>query len=41
MPELSQNRLNGEEFSVKKPIGKTKLQNYQDYTNEEKEKLYQ
>ena len=35
------NRLNGEEFSVKKPIGKTKLQNYQDYTNEEKEKLYQ
>ena len=35
------NRLNGEEFSVKKPIGKTKLENYQDYTNEEKEKLYQ
>ena len=35
------NRLNGEEFSVKKPIGKTKPQNYQDYTNEEKEKLYE
>lgn len=35
------NRLNGEKFSVKKPIGKTKPQNYQDYTNQEKEKLYQ